>query len=181
MKRPSIVFLCLLIAACASLPRQATIEWPEHLQYLEASGDLQMSWRKVNFSGSVALKLDYPSTFVLEIYGSFGQTIAYLKKEHGQFLLVAGDEKATDERVFEERYGLSLQQFVDDLAMKGTRKQVNGVTVIERADYVVSYGQDRKGRREVAWKGSDGTMSLVFTEVSFTQGDADGQDRGRKL
>lgn len=181
MKRTWILFLCLLIGACASLPEQAKIEWPERLQYMEASGELQMSWRKVDFSGSVALKMDYPDTFVLEIYGMFGQTIAYLKKEHGNFLLVAGDDKTTDERVFEERYGLRLQQFIDDLAMKGERKQVNGAVVIERADYSVIYGQDRRGRREISWKGPDGAMSLVFTHVSFTQGDSNGQDRGGKL
>jgi len=181
VKRAWVFCLLLFVAACVSIPEKAKVEWPDSLQYMEASGELQMSWRKLDFSGSVALKMDYPDTFVLEIYGMFGQTIAYLKKERGSFLLVAGDDKTTDERVFEERYGLRLQQFIDDLAMKGEKKQVNGAAVIERADYAVVYGQDRRGRREITWKGPDGTMSLVFTQVSFTQGESNGQDRGGKL
>ncbi len=140
-----------------------------------------MAWRNVDFSGSVALKMDYPDIFVLEIYGMFGQTIAYLKKEHGKFLLVAGDEKSTDEKAFEERYGLRLQQFMDDLAVKGEREQRNGAFVIERTDYAVIYGQDRKGRREITWKGPDGTMSLLFTHVSFTKEESGGQGSGGKM
>ncbi len=52
----------------------------------------------------------------------FGQTIAYVKKEREDFLLVAGDEKSTDKRAFEERYGLRLEDFMDDLAMKGEER-----------------------------------------------------------
>ncbi len=62
--------------------------------------------------------------FVLEIYGAFGQTLAYIKKEGDNFLLVAGDEKSTDKRAFEERYGLRIDDFIDDLAMKGEKKQM---------------------------------------------------------
>ncbi len=170
MKRAWILSLFVFLSACASIPEKAKIDWPESPRYIEAQGELRMAWRNMDFSGSVALKMDYPDTFILEIYGMFGQTIAYLKKEHEKFLLVAGDEKTTDERVFEERYGLRLQQFMDDLAMKGEREQANGAFVIDRGDYSVIYGQDRKGRREITWKGPDGTMSLLFTHVSFTQG-----------
>ncbi len=137
---------------------------------MEASGDLSMSWRDIKFSGLVSLKMDYPSLFVLEIYGMFGQTLAYVKKQDGQFLLVAGDEKSTDERTFQERYGLRIENFMDDLAMKGNPEQVDGSIVIQRPSYRVMYGQDRQGRRKITWQGPDGTMQLVFTQVSFSPG-----------
>jgi hypothetical protein len=179
------VWTCLLsltlLSACASIPERGAVEWPDRLQYIEASGDLSMSWRKIDFSGAVSLQMDYPSLFVLEIYGAFGQTIAYVKKEGDNFLLVAGDEKSTDERAFEERYGLRVDDFINDLAMKGNRKQVNGSTIIERSNYDVIYDQDRKGRRKMTWKGPDGTMQLVFTQVNFTPGEPSVKDSGGKM
>ena len=82
MKRVWICLLSLaLLSACASIPQRGAVEWPDRLQYIEASGDLSMSWRKIDFSGTVTLQMDYPSLFVLEIYGMFGQTVAYVKKE----------------------------------------------------------------------------------------------------
>ena len=162
-------------------PQKAVIEWPDTVEYLEASGDLEMSWGKLNFSGSVTLQMDYPTLFVLDIYGMFGQTIAYVKKERANFLLVAGDEKTTDERAFEERYGLRIEDFMDDLAMKGEKRQLNGSTIIERPRYRVIYGQDRRGRREITWEGPDGTMRLLFTQVSFTPGEPSVNNSGGKM
>ncbi|HVN24932.1 MAG TPA: hypothetical protein VMT71_13250 [Syntrophorhabdales bacterium] len=180
-----IACICLLsfalLSSCASIPRKEAVEWPERLQYLEALGDLSMSWRKIDFSGTVSIKMDYPSLFVLEIYGMFGQTIAYIKKEGDNFLLVAGDEKSTDERIFEEHYGFRIENFMDDLAMKGDRQQVNGSSVIERAGYRVIYDRDRKGRNKITWKGPDGTMQLLFTQVSFAPGESSVDSGGRKM
>ncbi len=182
MKRVWISLLSLaLLSACASIPQRGAVEWPDRLQYIEASGDLSMSWRKMNFSGTVTLQMDYPFLFVLEIYGMFGQTIAYVKKERGNFLLVAGDEKSTDERLFEKRYGLRIEDFTDDLAMRGESKKVDESTIIERPSYRVIYNQDRKGRRKMTWEGPDGTMQLLFTQVSFTQGEPNVKDRGGKM
>ena len=182
MKRLWICLLSLaLLSSCISIPQRGAIEWPDKLQYVEASGDLSMSWRKIDFSGTVTLQMDYPSLFVLEIYGMFGQTIAYVKKERENFLLVAGDEKSTDERAFEERYGLRVEDFMDDLAMKGERRQVNGSTIIDRSNYRVIYDQDRKGRRKMTWEGPDGTMQLLFTQVSFTRGEPNVKDSGGKM
>ena len=182
MKR---VWVCiiplLLLSACASIPQRGAVEWPDRLQYIEASGDLSMSWRKIDFSGTVSLQMDYPSLFVLEIYGMFGQTLAYVKKERESFLLVAGDEKSTDERAFEERYGLRVEDFMDDLAMKGNKRQADGSIVIERSNYRVIYDQDRRGRRKMTWEGPDGTMQLLFTQVSFTQGEPNVKDSGGKM
>jgi hypothetical protein len=182
VKGASVCLLSLLfLSACASISQRGAVEWPDRPQYIEASGDLSMSWRKIDFSGTVSLQMRYPSLFVLEIYGMFGQTIAYVKKERENFLLVAGDEKSTDERAFEERYGLRIEDFMNDLVMKGDRRQVDASTVIERSNYRVIYNQDRKGRRKITWEGPDGTMQLLFTQVSFTQGEPNVKDSGGKM
>jgi hypothetical protein len=182
VKRVSIYFLGLVfLSACASIPQKSAIEWPDTVEYIEASGDLAMSWRNLDFSGSVSVQMDYPTLFVLEIYGMFGQTIAYVKKEREEFLLVAGDEKSTDKRAFEERLGLRLDAFMDDVAMKGEKEQVNGSTIITRPNYRVIYGQDRKGRRKMTWEGPDGRMELLFTQASFTRGEPSVKDSGGKM
>jgi hypothetical protein len=182
VKRVWVYFLFFaFLPACASIPPKIPIEWPDVVEYIEASGHLAMSWRKMDFSGSVTLQMDYPNLFVLEIYGMFGQTVAYVKKEHQDFLLVAGDEKTTDKRAFEERYGLRLEDFMDDLAMKGEKRQLNGSTIIERPNYRVIYDRDRRGRRMMTWKGPDGTMQLLFTQVSFSPGEPGVKDSGGKM
>jgi hypothetical protein len=175
-----LLFLALL-GACASITHKQSIEWPDRLQYIEASGDLSMSWRNIDFTGMVSLQMDYPSVFVLEIYGMFGQTLAYIKKDGDNFLLVAGDEKSTDKRAFEDRYGLRIDDFIDDLAMKGEKKQIDGATIITRSNYRVIYGQDKRGRRKMTWEGRDVTMQLVFTQVNFTPGEQNAQNSGGKM
>ncbi len=140
-----------------------------------------MVWHNVRFSGMVSLRMEYPSFFLLEVYGMFGQTIAYVKKENGSFLLIAGDQKSTDQSAFEELYGLKIEDFMDDLAMNGPRQQVDGKTVIERPRYRVVYDQDRRARRKITWQGPDGKMELLFTQVSFAPGEADVNSSGRKM
>jgi hypothetical protein len=182
VKKAWVYFLGLVfLSACATIPQKSAIEWPDTVEYIEASGDLAMSWRNLNFSGSVSLQMDYPTLFVLEVYGMFGQTIAYVKKEHENFLLVAGDEKSTDKRAFEERYGLRIEDFMDDVAMKGEKERVNGSIIITRPNYRVIYDEDRKGRRKMTWEGPDGKMQLLFTQVSFTRGEPSVKDSGGKM
>ena len=182
MKSIWICFLCFaFLTACASITKKSIVEWPDRVQYVEASGDLSMSWRKIDFSGSVTLQMNYPTLFVLEIYGMFGQTLAYVKNEGGNFLLMAGDEKTTDRREFEERYGLRLEDFMDDLAMKGEKKQANGSTIIERPNYRVIYDKDRQGRRKITWEGPDGRMRLLFTQASFSEREPGVKDSGGQM
>lgn len=173
--------MLLLLAGCASIPDTSHVTWPDHIDFMEATGEVDVSWRKADFSGSLLLRMDYPRFFLLEVYGPFGQTLVHVKREGAAFLFIAGDEKATDERLFEEKTGLRVQQFMDDLAMRGERKELAGATVIERGRYRVLYGQDRRGRRTIAWEGDDGTMMVVLSQVSFAREDAGASNSGGKL
>jgi hypothetical protein len=114
------------------------------------------------------MKMHYPGSFLLEVYGSFGQTLLQVKKEDGQFLLIAGDEKTTDEAVFEKRYGFSVCRLMDDLAARGSREETPGGFVMRREGYIVRYGQDRRGRRNICWEGQKGSICLTFDQIDFT-------------
>ena len=180
MRRACLLFL-LLLAGCASVPDKTHVTWPETIDFMEATGDVTVSWRKLHFSGTFFLRMEYPQIFFLEVYGSFGQTLVHVKKEGDAFLVIAGDEKATEERLFEDKTGLRLQQFMDDLAMRGERRRLPDVTAIERARYRVLYGQDRRGRRTITWEGDDGTMMLLLPQVSFAREDAGAPNSGGTL
>ena len=168
MKKLFAASFLLLLWGCALLPHKAEVlEWPTDIPSLQGEGDLDMAWRKERFSGPFVIKMVYPDFLDLEVFGSFGQTLLYVKKEGDRFLLVAGEEKTTDEALFEERYGLSIRQLMDDLAMRGQRRETPAGPVLERGQYRVLYGQDRHGRRKLCWESSEGSICLSFSEIGF--------------
>lgn len=136
---------------------------------MEGEGDLDIAWKKEKYSGAFAVKMGYPDHLVFEVYGPFGQTLVYVKKAPGEFLVIAGDEKSTDESLLRKRFGLDARDLIDDLAMRGQRKEMPEGTVIERERYRVEYSQDRRGRRVICWKGPDGTICLTFGDVQFVE------------
>ncbi len=153
------------------MPRRIEVlPWPEKIASMEGEGDLDIAWRKEKYSGAFAVKTDYPDHLVFEVYGPFGQTLVYVKKTPNEFLVIAGDEKSTDEKLLKERFGLDARDLIDDLAMRGERKETQeGIIVIERGDYRVEYTQDRRGRRLICWKGTDGRICLTFSEIQFIE------------
>ncbi len=136
---------------------------------MEGEGDVAIAWRNEKYSGPFAVKMEYPDRLVLEVYGPFGQTLVYVKKSPGEFLLIAGDEKSTDESLLRERFGLNARDLIDDLAMRGERKEAPEGVLIERGAYRVEYTQDRRGRRLMCWKGTDGRICLTFSEMRFVE------------
>ncbi len=160
---------CFLLSSCALVQKRVGVEWPREITFIEGEGDLDLSWRKEKYSGSFSLRMEYPAVFLLEVYGPFGQTLVYVKKEPSRFLFVAGDEKSTDEGVFQKVYGLSTRQLIDDLAMKGQKEESPGGVVLRRADYRVVYGQDRAGKTKICWEGRDGRICLTFNDISFVR------------
>ena len=168
MKRGLIV-ICVLIlfSGCALLPRRAQeITWPEKIGYMEALGELDMAWKDMHYAGSMSLTLDYPRKLHLEVYGPFGDTVVYLQKDGASFLLVAGDERFTDERAFEAKLGITLADFMDDIALRGPRETgVSGVSVV-RDNYKILY--DLGGRtNRVCWRSTDGSICVTFVEARF--------------
>ncbi|MGD0229065.1 MAG: hypothetical protein ABSC19_01745 [Syntrophorhabdales bacterium] len=168
MKTLLILPLLILLVACA-LPqkRGENLPWPSGVTSLKGEGDLDMTWGKKHFSGPFVAQVEYPNRLLVEVYGPFGQTLVYVKKEAGRFVLIAGDERTTDETLFEQKYGFRVEQFMDDLLVRGQRQETPEGFVTEHASYLVRYGHDRQGRRKICWQGRNGSICLAFDEMNF--------------
>lgn len=169
MKKLVLLFLVLL-TACAVVPRKVEIvRWPATVTNLSGEGDLDLRWNGEKLSGSFALKMRYPDSLLLEVYGSpFGQTVVHLEKEGEKFLLITGNEKTTDEAFLTEQYAFGVRQLVDGLAMRGDRQEAaGGGFSIQHDDYLVIYGQNRRGRRTVCWERGTARLCLTFADLSF--------------
>jgi outer membrane biogenesis lipoprotein LolB len=168
VKKLFVASLLLLLSGCALLPHKVEVlQWPVDIPSLQGEGDLDVAWRKERFSGPFVIKMTYPDLLDLEVFGPFGQTLLYVKKEGDRFLLASGEEQTSDEALFEKRYGFSTRELMDDLAMRGQRRETAEGQVVERGRYRVLYGQDRHGRRKICWEGREGSICLSFNEVGF--------------
>lgn len=166
-----VLLLLILLSACAVVPKKGEIvRWPAEISNLRGEGSLDLKWKGEHLSGPFAMNMAYPGSLLFEVYGSvFGQTIVHLEKNGDKFLLIAGNEKSTDEERISREYGFGVRELMDGLAMKGERKETPEGIVIDHGDYRAVYGQDRKGRRTVCWEREDGRLCLTFTEVSFDE------------
>ncbi|OPY83412.1 MAG: hypothetical protein A4E65_00639 [Syntrophorhabdus sp. PtaU1.Bin153] len=161
----------LLLAACTHLPRRGPdIIWPEEISYLRAMCELDLSWRGAKYSGSLALRLVYPSQLQMEIYGPFGDTLVFIRKNGTNFLMVTKEETVADARQFEERFGIKLDEFIEDLAMRSPRYRVDGLSFVQRENYRVLY-KLANGENAMCWDGGEGQICIKFLEANF---DAEG-------
>lgn len=162
------VGLVLLLSACALFPHRGhRIVWPEHIRYMEAMCDLNMSWKGMKYSGSMSLMINYPSFLQMEIYGPFGDTLMLLKKDGDDFLLATKEERFTDSNFFEKRFGIKLREFIDDIAMMSKKESAdNGDFYVQRQGYKVLYKLN-DNENTMCWEGKDGTICVRFLEVKF--------------
>lgn len=169
MKRLLILILVFL-SGCALVPTKVDVlKWPPDVTFVEGEGDLDIVWGKEKHSGSFLVRMEYPDVLLLEVYGPFGQTLVYLKKEADKFLLVTGEERTTDETLLQDKYGFGVRQLMDSLAMKGPIQEGDQGLVIQHQDYRVVYGQDRRGRRTIRLENRDGRIRLAFAGISFVK------------
>jgi hypothetical protein len=169
MKKWVLLFLVFL-SACTIMSRKGEIaQWPAEINRLQGEGDLDLRWSEEKLSGSFALNMRYPDILLLEVYGSpFGQTIVHLEKDGDKFLLIAGNEKTTDEALLAERYAFGVRQLMDGLAMRGERKETpEGGFFIQYEDYRVVYGRNRRGRPTDCWERGKAKLCLTLTDISF--------------
>jgi len=162
-----IVLVCfaILLGSCASIQKKTKIIWPEKIDSVEAICNLQMSWRDFKYSGTMALKIKYPDTFYAEIYGPFGETNLMIDKKRGSFLFISRDETIKDEKVFNDLFGITLDDFIEDITLRHRIKD-SGKLTYNRKHYVVIYELDNNIDR-ICWKGIDGSICLDFIEADF--------------
>ena len=171
MKKAALLVLLgasLLFTSCASFPRKTGITWPDRIESLVAICDLDMSWRDMKYSGSMSIKMKYPDKLHLEVYGPFGQTVVYLQKDGKRFSFISSDEKFNDQEKFEHRFGIRLNDFIDDLAIKNPLTNDSGGTYAKRAEYVVRYELEG-GNDRMCWRGKDGNICIRFLEATFNE------------
>ncbi len=180
-KTVSVIFVLLLVTtSCVTLPRKTHINWPEKISYLEALCELDMSWRDMKYSGSMSVKMRYPDQFTVEVYGPFGETVMYIQKDKGRFLFVSSDERYNDQKRFEERFGIKLDEFIDDMALRNYVQNSPEGHYYKREKYVVIYRLDNNEDR-ICWKGKDGSICVSFLEAVFDEERHVGKDSGGKM
>jgi hypothetical protein len=169
--KKGLIWICVLIlfSGCAFFPRRAAeIKWPDKIDYMEALCELDMAWKGMNYSGSMSLSLNYPDKLQFEIYGPMGDTAVYLKKEGGRFLLVAGDEKFSDEKAFEDKFDITLSNFLDDITLRTPREIGTESLYAIRERYRVSYNLGGR-RNNMCWEGPEGKICIRFLEARFNK------------
>jgi hypothetical protein len=180
--RPALLaILVVLLASCSLFPHRAShIAWPEKIDYMKALCDLDMAWKDMRYSGSMALTVEYPDRCVAEIFGPFGDTAVYLKKDEGEFLFRSGDERITDEKTFEKRFGIRLRDFIDDMTAHGLLGGSGKNGIVERGAYRVFYEFGDKENR-ICWRGADGSICVRFLEATFSREEPLGKGSNRAM
>jgi len=155
------------MSGCALFPRKAKpVAWPENIDYLRAFGEIEMNWRDLRYSGTLSLRVDYPERFYLEVYGPFGETVMFLKRDPVEFLLISGGERITDQETFEKRMGIKLDTFVDDITLRSMKRDSGGRYSVAREGYTVVYELNDKENR-ICWQGNDGSICIRILEATF--------------
>jgi hypothetical protein len=173
LRRPrfySLIFfsLCLVLtfSSCTIGVRRAPFHWPMVVERMEGSGDIDLSWGGRKLSGSFGLHLESPSLFLFEAYGPFGQTLLQVKKEGESVNILTPEGKVENDRFFEQQYGMSVDNFIDDLTRKGVVRETPEGTYLDRDGYRVSYSTIRD-RGRICWLNPEGTICLTFTEIKI--------------
>ena len=169
--KKGLICLCMLLlfSGCAFFPRSAAeISWPEKINHMEALCELDMAWKGMNYSGTMSLSLDYPDKIQLEVYGPFGDTVVYLRNDEGSFLLVAGDERFSNEKAFEDKFDITLKDFMDDITFRTPRESGTESLYARRDRYRVSYNLGGRSNY-ICWEGADGRICVRFLEARFSK------------
>ncbi len=169
MRKIALLSLLVLLSACALAQRRVEVlPWPSDVSFLEGEGDLDLRSPKEHFTGSFLIRMSYPDKLFFEVYGSFGQTLMHLEKDGEHFLLIAGEERTTDERALLDRFGFAARELMADLALRGEKRPTTQGMVTERKGYEVVYGHDRRGKRNMCWERPNERLCLTFSDVTLS-------------
>ncbi len=167
----SFLLLCafFLVNSCALLSHKKInlIEWPTDIQYMEAVCELNVTWNNMQYSGDMSVKLSYPDTLFLEVYGPFGETVFSIQKKRDSLLIHGGNGAYTDESQFFDMFKMTIRDFIDDITLKGAKQQnADGTSYLRKEQYQVTYSLDN-GENKICWKNPQGTLCIRFLEASF--------------
>lgn len=174
MKKKSLLFSLFLFAflllnSCAFLSHKRTnvIQWPADIQYMEAVCELNIDWNTMQYSGDMSIKLNYPDTLFLEVYGPFGETVFSIQKKKNSLAIRAGNDTFADESQFFDMFKMTTRDFIDDIALKGIKRQdTDGTSYLFKEQYQVTYSLG-SGKDKICWKNPQGTLCIRFLEATF--------------
>jgi hypothetical protein len=171
-----------LLSGCALMrPTAVFIQWPADINYMEAICELNMSWKDLQYSGEMSLALAYPETLSLEVYGPFGDTVFSIEKKNGNFRMKTGNEEITDEKRFHDIFKMNIEDFINDITMKGYKAEnSNGTSYIQREHYRVIYHLNDT-ENKICWISSEGNICIRFLEVNFDRGQPVGKGSNKDL
>ena len=148
---------------------------------MDAVCEVNISWNTMQYSGDMSLKLDYPEMLLMEVYGPFGDTVFSIEKAKDYFILRAGNEKITDEKRFYDIFKMKIDDFINDVSMKGIRQQGSDSTFyIQRERYKVTYAL-QNGENKMCWVSPEGTMCIRFLEANFDKGQSIGKGSDKDM
>lgn len=148
---------------------------------MEAMGELYISWKGLKYSGEMSLKLDYPETLLIDVYGPFGSTIVSIEKDKGRFIMRAGNDEVNDEKRFSDIFKMKIEDFMNDITMRGERKrESDGTFSIQREDYKTIY-RINDAENKMCRVSPEGTICITFLEVNFNKGSPVGKSSNKKM
>lgn len=147
----------MFLISCAS-HRVRMIEWPQRIETLEALSEVDINLKDMRYSGTMALSMDYArKRLVLEVFGPFGDTAVFLKRDESGFYFRTPDEEVRDENVFKEKTGLTVDDFMEDIMRNES---------YTREHYRI-INELRSGGNSLCWEMKDGKICVRFTEARF--------------
>jgi hypothetical protein len=162
-------FACALISGCASFKKTTkSIQWPlSNIDAMQALCDINIARPDLQYEGEMSLRVQYPHTLLVEVYGPFGNTILSIEKNKDVFSLKTDSGVTTDEKRFYNLFHMTTEDLIKDLTMRGIKQRsADGVEFIEREGYRVQYYLTDTDSR-MCWIGHDGKMCIKFLEIRF--------------
>lgn len=183
MARTAVLLLAILLLLCACTHMQkgqVPIVWPDNFDYMEALCDIDVMMKDLQYSGEMSLKVKYPDSIFMEVYGPFGNTILTVSRSGGHFLMHTDDREITDENEFYRMFRININDIIEDLTLKGFTVIEGDDRYKQRGDYRIFYRTNDNGGR-ICWKRPGEDFCINFLEVSFSKGDSIGKsDRGEQ-
>jgi len=178
MKKAVVLFIALplLLCACSHLYKKtAPAVWPDDFNYIEALCEIDVRFKDQQYSGEMSLKVEYPHSIFIEVYGPFGNTVLSVARSDGRFVMHAENKEVTNENEFYRLFHIRIDDIIEDLTFKGPLVGPEaGILYKERDNYMVTYytGDDEN---RICWSGPEGVFCINFLEVNFSKGESIGK------
>lgn len=169
------VAISLFFCACSHIYKKTVlIAWPEDFDYVEAFCEIELRFEDQQYSGEMSLKVEYPGSIFIEVYGPFGNTVLSVARSGDRFVMHAENKELTNEDDFFRFFHIRIDDIIEDLTFKGTLTGSGSVMRKERGNYTVTYytGDDEN---RICWRGQKGDFCVKFLEANFSKGGSIGK------